>query len=109
MHPDPSNPVACSLGAAALAERRARIRRTLARWPCEMAPIPEGWALRFERRDEVVAELAELVALEAACCPFLTLALTIEPVGGAAWLRVTGAEGMPGWVESMLGDDTRAG
>lgn len=105
MNDDSTPPVACSLGAAAFAERRARIRQALARWLRQAEPVEDGFALRFERTDAVVAELAQLVALESACCPFLGLTLSVEPAGGAVRLRVTGVAGLPDWVAAALGSN----
>jgi hypothetical protein len=53
--------------------------------------LDDGYAARFEMRDELVMTLAEFVTLERLCCPWLTLAVEAERDRGALRLRVTSA------------------
>jgi hypothetical protein len=84
-------PIACSLDATQLAERKERWRA-----------LGEHALISTERTDEVVrqryrggaaieAELLDLVALEAECCPFLDL--RVERVDAEIWLDVSGPPG----------------
>jgi hypothetical protein len=81
-------PIACSLDAGQLAERKQRWRA-----------LGEHALISTERTDEVVrqryrggaaieAELRDLVALEAECCPFLDL--QVERVDAETWLEISG-------------------
>ncbi len=65
---------ACSLDAAALAERRADWR-ALDTW---LLDDPGPATRQYARRPEVVAALRRLVAAEAECCPFLHFTITEE-------------------------------
>jgi hypothetical protein len=51
--------------------------------------LADGYAARFEMKDELVMTLAEFVTLERLCCPWLTLAIETERDRGALRLRVT--------------------
>jgi hypothetical protein len=51
--------------------------------------LDDGYAARFEMKDELVMTLAEFMTLERLCCPWLTLAVEAERGGGSLKLRVT--------------------
>jgi hypothetical protein len=56
--------------------------------------------LRFRREHGVEAELEEVVAAEARCCPFLTLSL--RPAGEFLELDVSGPPDAQGVVDEMF-------
>ena len=71
-------PIACSLGASELDERRAELR-ALGRTALLGAHAePTRARLRFAATGDVPARLAAVVAAESKCCPFLTLRLARE-------------------------------
>jgi hypothetical protein len=76
--------VACALTSAELRARRAEVAALSAR----ALRARDGNRLVFDPAAEPV--LLELIALEAECCPFLTLAL--GRVGDDLVLRITGPE-----------------
>lgn len=83
-------PIACSLSAADAASRAARWR-ALAATALVAAERTEGGAVQTYRdAARVEPELAELVALEAQCCPFLDFALSRD--GDRVVLRVSGPD-----------------
>jgi hypothetical protein len=60
----------------------------------EAQEISDGVALRFEPDSDVLLKLAEFIAGERLCCPFLNFDLRVEAEGGPVWLRLTGPEGV---------------
>ena len=83
-------PIACSLSAAAYAQRRAQTAVLVRGALRDRHPIPGGERLRFHAGDGVERRLREVVAAEAACCPFLTVELRRD--GDALRLDVTGPD-----------------
>ena len=45
----------------------------------------------------------EFIALERLCCPFFGFGLGIEREGGAAWLTLTGREGVKPFIMAEIG------
>jgi len=85
---DMSEPRACALPVAVLADRRRLNAELAARALHARELVPGGIRLRFPADAETERELRALVAAEAECCPFLELAL--GACGGALTLDVTG-------------------
>ena len=77
--------LACTLTSAELRARRAHIGAIADRALRSRERVPGGARFVFDPAAE--AALRELVALEAECCPFLTLDL--RPAGDALELTVT--------------------
>ncbi|MEO8502983.1 MAG: hypothetical protein ABI609_03715 [Acidobacteriota bacterium] len=86
-------PVACSLSVPALREREAGLLRSLADRVEQREEIENGLRLRFPAEEIVLADIAELIRLERACCPFLRFELTVEPSGGPLHLQLSGPPG----------------
>jgi len=83
--------IACTLGAADLADQRRRWKRLMARALTGRAETPDGLRLTF--RPEAEDELRALVAVETRCCAWA--AWTVEPTAGAVVLDVrSAAEGI---------------
>ena len=57
----------------------------------ERVSLPNGYAFRF--RPETLRAVADFVANERKCCPFLAFALELGPDSGPLWLRMTGPVG----------------
>jgi hypothetical protein len=96
-------PVACSLSAGRLSERRAAWARLDERALREARPTDTGFLLVYTADTEVERELRELSLLEAECCAFAEWNVT--PHGGELVLdvRAEGA-GIPG-VRSIFAVD----
>lgn len=60
----------------------------------EAQEIADGYAFRFEPDAEVLLKLAQFIAGERLCCPFLNFDLRVEAEGGPVWLRLIGPEGV---------------
>jgi hypothetical protein len=85
---DRGQPLACSLSLDGLSKRKAVIGELLERDLASLTAVPGGVRARFMARPELKADLDALVALEARCCPFLSL--TITGADDATVLEVTG-------------------
>src|SRR5262245_46429339 len=88
-------PIACAPSVFSPAEReRWNELRRWRRSVQEIRELPEGYAFRLDPDRAVLPEIAEWIALERRCCPFLAFRLEIEPRGGAAWLSLSGGAGV---------------
>ena len=96
-------PIACSLTTPELRERRRIVLELLRRQGRGQRPLPNGYRLRFEPSDDVIASLAALIETERACCPFLSFQLIVEPNHGAVSLELTGPAGTREFLEAELG------
>src|SRR5262245_61446500 len=90
-----SAPIACNLSAIPDAERpryfalRAQVLATVE----EVIELGDGYALRVGADGGRLVALAEWIAFERVCCPFLRFRLAIESEGPAR-LEVCGDEGV---------------
>jgi hypothetical protein len=90
-----STVLACNLAALTpdQRQRRAELFARLAGSRLELVETPSGYRLAFPSSPALAAELAEWVALERVCCPFLgfepegtRLELTVPPAA-REWVR----------------------
>jgi hypothetical protein len=84
----PELPLACSLDAGALAERRGRWEAVSSRALADRSRVDGGVRLRYRAEPGIADELRELVRLEGECCAFLSFSLHEE--GGFVVLDVGG-------------------
>jgi hypothetical protein len=68
----------------------------------EAQEIADGYAFRFEPDSAILIKLAEFIAGERLCCPFLNFDLRVEAGGGPVWLRLTGPEGVKEFLRMEL-------
>jgi hypothetical protein len=99
-------PIACNLNDAEFRERRGDLLNTFQRVLLETRELDAGYAYRFPSDGNWIAELAQLITFERACCPFLSFTLRIEPANGPLWLDLTGPDGTKDFLRSLL--ETRA-
>ena len=94
MHPD-AIPIACVPNALTRGERdRSRdLRRELAAATVETRSLDSGYSYRYAADPEVFRKVAEWIALERRCCPFLTFTFRWPPGGSPPWLDITGPAG----------------
>jgi MerR family copper efflux transcriptional regulator len=102
--PTPAPVLACSLSAAAGAERAARWRALLDTRLLSRTATSFGQRLAFPSDAAVAAELAALIAAERDCCPFLTLG--VERFDHAVILDVSGPPEAGEVVETVFGAST---
>lgn len=85
-------PIVCSLSGSQLRERATTLLRRFGLALIATEELPNGYAFRLAGDNETVALLAELIAAERQCCPFLTFEVTSEPNLGPIVVRITGPE-----------------
>lgn len=112
--PPTEPPIVCDLSVLTDRERlrvegiaRARFAEVDA-----LRELPDGYRIGFgEASPQLIADLAEFVALDRLCCPFLRHALVSEPGDTRIWLELTGPTGAAAAIaEDLLGllpDDVR--
>jgi len=83
-------PIACSLPTADYSERRATIDQIARNSLRTREPIEAGARLTFRPGPTTEESLRELIAAEAACCPFLHMELGRD--GDSLTLDVTGPD-----------------
>jgi hypothetical protein len=86
-------PIACSLTAPELQERRTTVLQKVRRAVIEIKELENGYSYSVPSTSEWLGELASLVELERQCCPFLQFRLTVAANGGPLSLEMTGPEG----------------
>ena len=86
-------PVACTLTAAQLAEKRTTLIPGLLQRAVEVSELPNGIRLRFETQPGLIEDLAKVMEQERECCRFLRFELRADPAGGPIVLEITGPEG----------------
>jgi len=89
-------PLACRMDALDGAERRryGGLFAELASRLAGIEELPDGFAFIFPRERPLFLTLAEWVALERRCCPFLSFELVLESRAAPVSLRLTGRPGV---------------
>jgi hypothetical protein len=95
-------PVACSLTGPELQERRSRLLEKVAGAMQEVKELEKGFAYRFPSGENWIQELANLIALERQCCPFLQFDLRLGPGQGPIWLELTGPQGTKEFLTTLF-------
>ncbi len=68
----------------------------------ETHELSDGYQFRFDSEPDVIRRLAEFIALEKLCCPFLSFVIEIEAEHGPVWLRLTGREGVKAFIKEEV-------
>lgn len=104
-------PIACDL-AALSPEQRVRERALLLEFKGMVRGAQEtdqGYNLAVPADPLVLSRLAEFLALERLCCPFLSFHLSIPAVRGPITLQIEGPPGAKAFLQSeFLGHKTQA-
>jgi hypothetical protein len=95
-------PIACELTPAEITARRAALLPGLLVRAEEWTTLDNGFRWRFAASSELLTAAAETINAERQCCRFLRFVLTVEPGGGSIWLEITGPQGTPEFLESLL-------
>jgi hypothetical protein len=69
----------------------------------EVVETTKGYEFQFSPAKVTLAELAEWVAAEGKCCPFLDFHIDVEHEGTLLCLRLTGEEGVKGFIRMEFG------
>jgi hypothetical protein len=88
-------PIACNPNAisAAQGERWMVVGKQMYQAIQEVRELPNGYAFRLPGDSAMLMIIAEDLAIERLCCPFLRFTLEIEAARGPIWLSFTGPEG----------------
>ena len=102
---DPDGPIACRLDAFGPRERKrhAALSRELRARVQAVEELPRGLAFRFAEDPDFSRRLVEWVSLERRCCPFLEFELQLGEGDEPLVLRLTGGEGVKGFLAAELG------
>lgn len=95
-------PIACCLTDAELRRRQATLIAQLGSAVIAVQELPDGFAFQVPGDKSWMTLVAELIAAERECCPFLTFELTAEPNRGPLSIRVKGPAGAKDFLKSLL-------
>ena len=94
-------PVACSLTDSELQQRRKEVLLQTKAAMIGMQETESGFLYEFASSSERITTIANLIALEHECCPFLSFRLTVEP-GDSLSLELSGPEGTKEFLVRMF-------
>ena len=98
---DSTPPVGCQLAAGEHSGRMSEIEALFASHE-EIRELEDGYAFRFETSAGTLLEIAEVITLEARCCPFLRFEIEVVEEGGPTWLRMSGREGVKEFLAAVM-------
>ena len=97
-------PIACKLTPPEFQIRRAELLGTFREALLETKELDDGFAFRFPSDEKWITSLAQLIAFERACCPFLRFELQVEAANGPVWLQLTGPEGTKDFLKTLFAE-----
>ena len=103
--PEERQPLACDLTALPVDSRRRlkELAEELVRSAKEIRELPDGYGLGFAEASRMrFEEIAEFIALDRLCCPFIRHGLIHEPYEGGVWLHLSGADGVKDIIKSEV-------
>jgi len=95
-------PVICRLSDAELRAREATLLAQFRRAVIATQELPDGYSFRLPGDKKSLAGVAELIAAERDCCPFLTFELAAHPNMGPVDVRVTGPSGTKDFLRTVF-------
>ena len=103
-----TRPIACDMTALSTAERRRydTLRQRLLNDVDEVRSTATSFRLRL-RREASPSDVAEWMALEHRCCPFLTLQLALKD-DGTTWIDIGGSAAIKAFLEDEFKAFVRA-
>jgi hypothetical protein len=69
----------------------------------ERRELPDGCAFQLDTRQISTAQVVAWVELERQCCPFFGFEVRWDRLNGAAWLHLTGPEGVKDFILEEFG------
>jgi hypothetical protein len=103
--PENTQTLACDLAALPPGSRKRlkELSEELFRSVDELREMPEGFDLGFSEGSTLTIEkIAEFIALDRLCCPFIRHGLIHEPYERGVWLHLSGAAGVKDIIKSDL-------
>jgi hypothetical protein len=97
-----SLPIACTLSAADLRERRDTLLLGLADHAVQRTLLPSGMRLRFAPTAERMRQIDAVVRRERECCPFLEFRVGLALGDRSLTLDVTGPDGTASLLAELL-------
>lgn len=93
--PIPDVGLACDLNAFTPVQRDHHLAHATALFGAvrELRELPDGYTVRTPDVPDILAQLADFVAHERLCCPFLNFSIEVAAHSGPICLRITGPEG----------------
>lgn len=93
---------ACNLNAMDAAQRKryGQLKQSLFSTLKKVRELPNGFEFQFA---SPLLGAAEFISLERLCCPFLRLALIVEPGDGPILIQLTGEEDVKVFLRAELG------
>lgn len=100
----PQSPLACDMTAIPPDQRQAHLTtsKQLFSKIQEFRQLANGYEFRFAAEPDLIVKLAEFIALEKLCCPFLNFVMEVEQESGPVWLRLTGREGVKAFIREEI-------
>jgi hypothetical protein len=100
------SPFACRMDAIAPELRQPHMDRARHLFTSveEIHELPDGYAFKFSNDVSMLMHAADFIALERLCCPFFAFTLSVEPEGGAMWLKLTGSDGIKPFIRAEIGE-----
>lgn len=98
------SPIACDMSVLTVPERVAHLAtsRELFTKVQAIEELADGYEFRLGDDPDAIVKVAEFVALEKRCCPFLNFTIEVEAEGGPMTLRLTGREGVKAFVREEI-------
>ena len=97
-----SPPAACSLTTAEFRDREATLLAQFRSAVIEIEELREGYAFRLPGDRQLIGLIAELIAAERECCPFLAFEVSALPNMGPVIVRANGPVGTKEFLKSVL-------
>lgn len=95
-------PIACTLTADELKERRDGLLPGLLSRALARRPVANGYRWVLSAADDLSAVIS-VIEVERRCCRFLRFVLAAEPDGGPITLEVTGPPGTQAFLDQLVG------
>lgn len=100
-------PIACTLSAEDLRQRRANLLPGLMARAVATEPLDNGLRFCFDASSALLTELLQVVDAERQCCRFLRFEITVAPGLGPISLTVTGPRGTAAFLSGLLEEGAR--
>ena len=97
-----TRPIACTLTAEALRERRASLIPGLVARARAIEATDNGYDLCFDPAPDVVTAIAQVIDAERHCCQFLQFEVRVDADHGDVRLSITGPDGTRSFLDDMM-------